>query len=70
MYKLETVCGYKVNIWWSNEDKCYIAEVPDLPGCMADGKTLEELYQEVKEHIEIWLEVNSGRDFPIPKPAE
>ena len=33
---------YEINIYWSREDDCYLAEVPELPGCMADGKTLKE----------------------------
>ena len=34
---------YEIVIWWSKEDNCYLAEVPELPGCMADGNTIQEV---------------------------
>ena len=47
---------YKVIIYWSNEDKKYLAEVPELSGCMADGKTQMEALKNVELIVEEWLE--------------
>ncbi len=60
---------YEVIIYWSEEDHTYIAEVPELPGCMADGKTYEEVIQNVKIVIKEWVETakSLGRKIPIPR---
>ncbi len=56
-------------IYWSNEDKAFIAEVPELPGCMADGPTLKEALANVEVVIQEWLETAKeiGRSIPEPK---
>ena len=56
---------YEINIWWSNEDNCYIAEVPELPGCMADGQTQHEALINIELIISEWIETATvlGRDF-------
>ena len=59
---------YEIIIWWSKVDNCYLAEVPELPGCMADGETLAEVTQAVEEAVRLWIEVNTERGFPIPEP--
>lgn len=59
---------YEIIIWWSNDDDCYLAEVPELPGCMADGKTLQEVSSAVEESIKLWIEVTQNRGLPIPEP--
>ena len=59
---------YEIIIWWSKEDECYLAEVPELPGCMADGDSLAEVTQAVEESIRLWIEVNMERGLPIPEP--
>ena len=60
---------YEVIIYWSEEDNSYIAEVPELPGCMADGPTYEEALKHVRLIIEEWIETarESGRQIPVPK---
>lgn len=60
---------YEVIIYWSGEDSAYIAEVPELPGCMADGATYEEALKNVKVIIDEWIETakNMGREIPVPK---
>jgi predicted RNase H-like HicB family nuclease len=60
---------YEVIIHWSDEDQAYIAEVPELSGCMADGATYEEALRNVQVIISEWLEtaVELGREIPIPK---
>lgn len=60
---------YEIVIHWSNEDGCFIATVPELAGCMADGETQEEVLQNVNTVISEWLETARllGRDIPEPK---
>ncbi|OGF66826.1 MAG: hypothetical protein A2Y62_10610 [Candidatus Fischerbacteria bacterium RBG_13_37_8] len=60
---------YEVIIFWSEEDKAYIAEVPELPGCMADGKSYYEALQNVQVMIDEWIETprSMGRSSPKPK---
>ena len=60
---------YEVIIYWSIEDSAYIAEVPELPGCMADGSTHEEALKNVRIIIEEWIETAKelGRQIPVPK---
>jgi predicted RNase H-like HicB family nuclease len=59
---------YEIIIWWSKEDNCYLADVPELPGCMADGETLSEVTEAVNESIRLWIEVNKARGVEIPEP--
>lgn len=59
---------YEIIIWWSKEDNCYLAEVPELPGCMADGETVAEVAEAAEENIKLWIEVNKERGMEIPEP--
>jgi len=60
---------YEIIIYWSDGDEAYIAEVPELPGCMADGKTHDEVLENVTQVIKEWLEIAEelGREIPKPK---
>ena len=60
---------YEIIIYWSNEDEAYIAEVPELPGCMADVTTYREVLENITQIIEEWLETAKelGRNIPEPK---
>lgn len=60
---------YEMVIYWSEEDDAYIAEVPELPGCMGDGRTYEDAIQNTLTVIREWIETASelGREVPIPK---
>jgi len=60
---------YEVILYWSDEDEAYIAEVPELPGCMADGATYEEALRNVEVIISEWIETARmlGREIPEPK---
>ena len=60
---------YEVIVYWSDLDQAYIAEVPELPGCMADGATYEETVKNVQVIIAEWIETAkaSGREIPTPK---
>ena len=59
---------YEIIIYWSNEDEVYIAEAPELPGCMAHGDTEESALQNIKEAVQLWID--TAREFgdPIPEP--
>jgi predicted RNase H-like HicB family nuclease len=59
---------YEIIIYWSNEDNAFIAEVPELPGCMADGQTYEEVLKNVQTIIEEWIETAKSINREIPKP--
>lgn len=60
---------YEIIIYWSDEDGRFIAEVPELPGCMADGETRASVLSNVETVISEWLETAEleGREIPIPK---
>jgi len=62
------VSEYEVIIYWSDEDGAYIAEVPELPGCAADGTTYQEVLDNVLVIIQEWLETARELGRPIPKP--
>ena len=58
---------YEVIIYWSNEDQVYVAEVPELPGCMADGKTYEAALKNVRQISREWLQTAKELGRPIPE---
>jgi len=60
---------YEVIVWWSEKDQAYIAEAPELPGCMSDGKTYEEALKNIQLIISEWIETANkiGREIPQPK---
>ena len=60
---------YEIIIYWSSEDNCYIAEVPELSDCMADGATMAEALENADVIIGEWIETakSLGRDIPEPK---
>ena len=61
--------NYEVIIYWSEEDQAFIAEVPELPGCMADGKTYETALKNVRQISREWLQTAKelGRTIPPAK---
>ncbi len=60
---------YEVIIYWSEEDSAFIAEVPELPGCMADGESYNKALENVQIIIREWIETSKklGRKIPAPK---
>lgn len=60
---------YHINIFYSDEDRCYVADIPDLRYCSAFGKTPEEALKEVQIAKDLWLECarDLGKPIPIPK---
>ena len=59
---------YELIIYWSAEDQSYIVEVPELPGCMADGATYQEAVANVEVVIGEWLQTARELGRPIPEP--
>jgi predicted RNase H-like HicB family nuclease len=59
---------YEVIIYWSDEDQAFIAEVPELPGCAADGATHQEALANVEVVIREWMETAKELGRPIPQP--
>jgi predicted RNase H-like HicB family nuclease len=61
---------YEIILYWSKEDNAFIAEVPELPGCMAHGDTYEEAIRNIKTAIELWIDTAKEFEEPIPQPKE
>jgi predicted RNase H-like HicB family nuclease len=59
---------YEVIIYWSSEDESFIAEVPELPGCAADGSTHHEALTNVQQIIGEWIETAEEIGRAIPEP--
>lgn len=59
---------YEVIIYWSDEDNAFLAEVPELAGCMADGATYAEALSNVEQIIGEWIETAEALGRPIPAP--
>jgi len=59
---------YEIIIYWSEEDSAFIAEVPELAGCMADGATYQEALANAEIIIEEWLETARDLGRPTPEP--
>jgi predicted RNase H-like HicB family nuclease len=57
-----------VIIYWSDEDDAYVAEIPELPGCMADGSTYQEALANAEVVIHEWIETAGELGRPIPEP--
>jgi len=57
---------FEIIIFWSDEDQCFVAEVPELPGCMAHGDSHESALAQVKQAIQLWLDTaqSLGRSVP------
>ena len=62
MHKYETI------IYWSEQDRSFVAEVPELAGCMAHGATPEDALKEAQQAITLWLDTAQEFGDPIPTP--
>jgi predicted RNase H-like HicB family nuclease len=58
---------YEIILYWSDEDQIFVAEVPELPGCMAHGKTQEMALTSAQKAIRLWID--TAREFGDPIPA-
>jgi predicted RNase H-like HicB family nuclease len=68
MITLKTMLRYEIILYWSEEDQAFIAEVPELPGCAADGETYQEALQNVEIIMQEWIETAEELGCPIPEP--
>ncbi len=59
---------YEIILYWSEEDVAFVAEAPELPGCMAHGDSHEAALSHIKEAMLLWLEVAQDRGLPVPAP--
>ncbi|MGH8225548.1 MAG: type II toxin-antitoxin system HicB family antitoxin [Gammaproteobacteria bacterium] len=59
---------YELIVYWSEEDRSFIVEVPELPGCMADGETYSQAVTNAQRVIEEWIETARERGQTIPEP--
>jgi len=59
---------YEIIIFWSTEDDAFVAEVPELPGCMAHGATQEEALGNAKQAMRLWIDTAKEFGDPIPQP--
>jgi predicted RNase H-like HicB family nuclease len=64
----KNIYKYEIIIYWSEQDKAFIADVQELPGCMADGKTYVEALRKAEVIIAEWMETASQLGRPIPVP--
>jgi predicted RNase H-like HicB family nuclease len=59
---------YEIIIFWSQQDDAFVADVPELPGCMVHGATHESALREAKKAIALWIETAEAKGRPIPEP--
>jgi len=59
---------YEITLWWSEEDSVFVAEVPELPGCMAHGESEAEALASVREAMQLWIDVARKAGDPLPEP--
>jgi len=59
---------YEIIIYWSDEDQAFIAEIPELPGCMAHGDSHEAALANIKNAMDLWIDTAEEFDDPIPTP--
>lgn len=59
---------YEMILWWSDEDNAYVADVPELPGCMAHGSTRHAAIQNAEDAIKFWIKTAREDGIAIPQP--
>ena len=60
--------SYEMIIWWSTDDKAYLVDVPELPGCMAHGPTRQQAIKNAEEAIKFWIRTAKDDGLEIPQP--
>ncbi len=60
--------NHEVKLYWSNEDTAFVAQVPQLPGCMAHGETMEITLKNAHEAIQLWVDTAKEFGDPLPEP--
>lgn len=59
---------YEIIIYWNEADEIFVAEIPELPGCMAHGSSPEEALQNARQAMDLWLETAREYGDPVPEP--
>lgn len=59
---------YEIIIYWSDEDSVFVADVPELPGCLAHGSTYEAALKQSKSAIDLWIDTARELGRPVPEP--
>ena len=59
---------YEIILYWSNEDEAFIAEAPELPGCMAHGDDQEEALKNIQAAMQFWIDTAEELGRPVPQP--
>lgn len=63
-----SACRYEIILYWSDQDQAFLAEVPELAGCMADGATYAEAVENAQVVIQEWIETAKSLGRPVPEP--
>ncbi len=61
---------YEIILYWSGEDRVFVAEVPELPGCAAHGSTPHEALSNAQDAIQLWIDTAKEFGDPVPEPKE
>ena len=59
---------YEMIVWWSDDDAAFVVEVPELPGCMAHGKTRSIAIRNAEDDIRLWIKTAKEDGLPVPQP--
>ena len=59
---------YEIILYWSVEDRVFVAEAPELPGCMAHGDTQEAALANIKQAMQLWIDTAQEFGDPVPEP--
>lgn len=63
-----TMHKYEIIIYWSDEDHAFVADVPELPGCMAHGDSPDEALASAQQAIQLWIDTAREFNDPVPEP--
>jgi predicted RNase H-like HicB family nuclease len=61
---------YEIIIYWSEEDQVFVAEVPELPGCMAHGDSQQAALASAQEALQLWIDTAREFGHPVPEPKK
>jgi predicted RNase H-like HicB family nuclease len=62
------MCKYEVIMYWIDEDDAFVAEVPELPGCMAHGSTQGAALKNINEAVQLWIDTARKHGDSVPEP--
>lgn len=60
--------NYEMIVWWSEEDAAFVVDVPELPGCMAHGKTRADAIKNAEDAIVFWIKTAKADGLKVPEP--